>query len=188
VPRPGSLLGLVPLLFASWAAAESTPKVELVLFEEPSVSAATALQYRNVGLAEGNGAETEVRVPLPHGTVARSAYSLQDARDDRGRLLGNSPKHLANARVLFPLAYGVDGGPEFLIVGSRRTRDGRHVETSPILNLSLTYATPIRNLGLTAGLYNLLDRTYADPAGPQLRQDGIAQDGFGFRVQVQYAF
>jgi outer membrane receptor protein involved in Fe transport len=187
VPRPGSVAALVLLLSASRAAAAASPKLELVLFEEPLVGAATTLQYRSVGSAEIDGADAEVRVPLSHGVVARSAYG-QEVRDDRARLLASSPKPLANARVLFPLADGVDGGPEFLIVGPRRTRDGRHVDTSPILNLSLTYATPIRNLGLTAGLYNLLDRTYPDPAGPQLRQDRIAQDGFAFRVQVQYAF
>jgi outer membrane receptor protein involved in Fe transport len=179
---------LVLLLFASWAAAAAPPKLELVLFEEPLVGAATALQYRSVGSAEVNGVDAEVRVPLPQGVLARSAYGPQEVRDDRARLLASSPKPLGHARVLFPLACGVDGGPEFLIVGPRRTRDGRHVETSPILNLSLTYATPIRNLGLEAGLYNLLDRTYPDPAGPQLRQDRIAQDGFAFRVQVRYAF
>src|SRR6185369_16347566 len=132
--------------------------------------------------------ETEVRVPLPHGFVARAAYSLQEARDKNGRLLSNSPKHLGNAGILVPLAFGLDAAAELLLVGPRHALDGRRLETARILNVNLQYRTPIRNLRLTAGIYNLLDQSYPDPGGRELRQDRIPHDGITFRVQVRYAF
>jgi len=161
--------------------------IERVRVADPFFDGVT-LQYRNVGGAQANGAEAELRVPLPSGIAARGAYSVQEARDDAGHLLTNSPKHLGRVGVTVPLAYGLTAGSEVLAVGPRRTLTGGHVETATILDVNLVYRTPIDRLRVTAGLYNLLDRTYPDPAGPEHRQDRIAQDGLTFRLQLRYAF
>jgi iron complex outermembrane receptor protein len=41
-------------------------------------------------------------------------------------------------------------------------------------------------LELSAGLYNLFGKRYADPAAEEHRQNGIEQDGRTFRVKVAY--
>jgi len=146
------------------------------------------LQYRNTGSAMANGAETDVRVPLPRGIVARAAYSIQEARDADGHLLSNSPKHLGSAGVSVPLALGLEAAAELLIVGPRHNLVGRRLEAARILNLNLNYQTPIDELRLSAGLYNLFDQSYPDPGAVEHRQDRIPQDGFTFRVQLRYAF
>lgn len=147
----------------------------------------TRIQYRNLDTVHANGVETELRVPLPHGMRLRTSYSLQEARTD-GRLLSNSPKHLGDVALLATLPFEVLAGAEVQIVGPRRTLTGHHVETAGILNLDLERHTPIRDLDFAVGLYNLLDQTYADPAGAELRQDRVEQDGFTFRAQLRYAF
>ena len=127
-------------------------------------------------------------VPLPRGIVAHASYSYQDARDDSGRSLTNSPRHLGQAGVTAPLAFGLEAAAELIIVGPRRALDRRRLEAARILNLNLRYRTPIRHLGLTAGFYNVFDQTYPDPAGAEHLQDRIPQDGLTFRVQLTYEF
>ena len=148
----------------------------------------TSLQFRNNGSAEANGVETEIHVPLPHGIAARGAYSVQEARDKDGQLLSNSPKHLGSAGILVPLAFGLDAAAELLLVGPRQTLDHRRLETARVLNVNLTYRSPIKNLRLSGGVYNVFDQSYPDPGGRELRQDRIPQDGITFRVQLRYAF
>jgi outer membrane receptor protein involved in Fe transport len=130
----------------------------------------------------------ELQVPLPHGIVARAAYTAQDARDDTGGRLSNSPLHLGQAGIVAPLVAHLDAAAELLVVGPRRTLAGRRLETAHILSLTLNYRTPIRNLKASAGLYNLFNQTYPDPSGIEHRQDRIPQDGLTFRLQLQYAF
>jgi outer membrane receptor protein involved in Fe transport len=146
------------------------------------------LQYVNGDSSDANGAEVELHVPLPHGIVARSAYSIQEARDADGHLLSNSPKHIGNVGVVVPLGWGLEAAPELIVVGPRHTLGGRRLEAVHLLNLNFTYQTPIEGLRATAGFYNLIDQTYPDPAGAQNRQDRIPQNGFTFRVQLRYAF
>jgi len=161
--------------------------IEQVQLRRPGFDGVT-LQYRNTGAAEANGAEAELRVPLPRGIVARAAYSAQAARDEDGRILSNSPKHLGSVGLLVPLGYGFDAGTELLIVGPRRNLVGRRLEAARILNLNLGYRPPGTDLRVSAGLYNLFDQSYPDPGGAEHRQDRIPQDGLTFRVQLRYAF
>jgi len=146
------------------------------------------LQYRNNGAAQANGAEAELSVPLPRRVLMRAAYSLQEARDENGRLLSNSPKHLGRLGVSAPLAYGLGAGAELLLVSPRHTFAGRLLETARIINVNLTYDTPVRDLRLSAGFFNVLNQSYPDPGGAEHRQDRIPQDGLTFRVQARYAF
>jgi outer membrane receptor for ferrienterochelin and colicins len=152
-----------------------------------SSAGGTVLQYRNVHDVRAQGAEIEVRVPLPGHTTWRTSYALQEATSG-GHLLTNSPKHLAASQLLFPLPLGVQGGLELLLVGPRRTRDARRLETAHLLNLTLTYDTPLPGLALAVSGYNLLNHTYPDPVGSEYRQDRIPQDGITFRAVVEYAY
>jgi len=117
----------------------------------------------------------------------RASYSLQETRS-RGRLLSNSPKHLATASLLFPIASGLEGAAQLLVVGPRQTALGRRLEVAPVASLTLQYRTPVPGLEISASAYNVFDRTYPDPSGSELLQDRIPQDGITWRLQVRYAF
>jgi outer membrane receptor protein involved in Fe transport len=162
------------------------------LIDQTTVTGPTAdddlLQYRNLDTVRANGAEIEVHVPLPHGVNGRASYSIQEARTSSGSSLTNSPKHLGNAALLFPLPFGVEAGAQLQLVGPRRTLAGRHVETEAVADLTLNYKTPLPGLNAAAGLYNLFDQHYSDPGGPEHLQDKLPQDGFTFRTQLQYVF
>jgi iron complex outermembrane receptor protein len=146
------------------------------------------LQYQNLSSAHANGAEFEVQVPLPHGVNGRASYSIQEARAAGGTLLTDSPKHLGNVAVLFPLPLGVEAGAQLQLVGPRRTLAGSHTETEAVANLTLNYRAPLPGLSVSMGFYNIFNQHYSDPGGPEHVQDKIPQDGFTFRTQLQYAF
>jgi outer membrane receptor for ferrienterochelin and colicins len=145
------------------------------------------LQYRNLNSVTANGAELELRVPLPKGIRARASYAIQDATSE-GRDLTNSPHNLGSGGVLFPLPLGVEGGADLVIVGPRRTLGGRTLGTVNLLDLTLRSPTPVPRLRVAGSVYNLLDQRYFDPGAAEHRQDRIRQDGLTFRVQLEYAF
>lgn len=155
---------------------------------EPVSGVPDTYAYQNSGDAHATGFELEVRVPLPHNINANASYSFQDARRAGGERLTNSPQNLGHLGLLFPLPFGVVGGAEMDIVGPRKTLQGSDTSTATIANLTLNYATPLKGLGTSVGFYNLFDQNYADPGGPDLQENVIRQNGFTFRVQVQYAF
>ncbi len=144
-------------------------------------------RFENGDTVRANGGELELRVPLPRGSALKSSYCLQRAETRTGRL-SNSPQHLGNFTLLFPIAWGLEAGAELVVVGPRDTRDGRRLETARILNLNLDYTSPVPGLGGSLGLYNVFDHTYPDPAGTEHVMDRIPQNGFTFRVQLHYAF
>ena len=148
----------------------------------------SALQYQNLSAVRANGAKFEVQAPLPYGTSGRASYSIQEARRPGGSLLTNSPKHLGNVALLFPLPFGVEAGTQLQLVGPRRTLAGSHTETEAVANLTLNYKIPLTALNASVGFYNILDQHYSDPGGPEHLQDKIPQDGFTFRAQLQYVF
>ena len=152
-----------------------------------SAGGAPRLQYRNLDSVTANGAELEVRVPLPKGIHLRASYAIQEATSG-GRDLTNSPHHVGNGGVLFPLPLGVEGGVDLIVLGPRRTLAGRTLDTVNLLNLTLRSATPVPRLHLAGSVYNLLDQRYFDPGGAEHRQDRIEQDGLTFRVQLEYGF
>jgi iron complex outermembrane receptor protein len=161
--------------------------IEQTTITEPQTDG-TLVQFQNLTTVRANGAEFEIRVPLPHAVSARASYSIQEARTGGGSLLTNSPKHLGQAALLFPLPFGVAAGAQLQLVGPRRTLAGGHTETEAMADLAFNYATPLPGLSASVGFYNIFNQHYADPVGPELVQDQLQQDGFTFRMQLQYVF
>ena len=161
--------------------------IEQTTISEPQTNV-TVFQFQNLTTVRANGAEFEVRVPLPHAVNARASYSIQEARLAGGSLLTNSPKHLAQAALLFPLPFGVEAGAQLQLVGPRRTLAGGQTETEAMADLTFNYSTPLPGLSVAIGFYNIFNQHYSDPVGPELVQDKLRQDGFTFRTQLQYVF
>lgn len=146
-------------------------------------------QYRNSdSTVRATGVEISARVALPKHIGMRAAYSLQVSRLPGDRRLSNSPQHLASLGLLVPLPFGVEAASELLVMGARDTLGGDRLATVVLWNANLVYSVPGYPIDLSIGLYNLLDRSYGDPAGPEYLQDRIAQDPFTFRAQVGYGF
>jgi len=92
-------------------------------------------------------------------------------------------------------------GVEFRFVSSRLSLDnttdaagqpltvqGTTAGSYGLVNLTLFSQKLVKNLEVSASIYNLLNRQYEDPATLFHVQDTIQQDGRSFRVKVTYRF
>jgi iron complex outermembrane receptor protein len=74
------------------------------------------------------------------------------------------------------------------ISGQPLTVQGEEAGGFAVVNVTLFSRNLIKNLEVSASVYNLLDTQYGDPASSFHTQDVIAQDGRSFRVKLTYHF
>lgn len=147
------------------------------------------LVFQNVARTRTRGAELGYEQSWPGGMRLRGSYSLQRSTDlDSGQTLLNSPRHLAKLNVTTPLwRDDVRLGLEAQYVGSRLAQAGR-AGGFWLANATLLATRLAPGLEMSASVYNLFDRRYADPAGPELAQAVIRQDGRAFRLKFTQTF
>ena len=104
----------------------------------------------------------------------------------------NSPKHLAKINLVLPLRPGkLFLSPEAQYVGRRKNLPGKttgSVAESTVVNATLLARNLPGGLEVSASVYNLFDKGYADPAGPEHLQDAIPQDGRSYRLKATCRF
>ncbi|MCO5397914.1 TonB-dependent receptor plug domain-containing protein [Ralstonia soli] len=151
------------------------------------------LFFSNVARVRTCGAELGYEQNWPGGTRLRTSYSLQRSKDmDTGQMLSNSPRHMMKLNLSAPV-WRSDwrAGVEAQYISNRLTASGlpsEHVGGYWIANLTLLAARLAPNLEMSASVYNVFGRRYADPAGPEQPQPSIPQDGRTFRLKFIYAF
>lgn len=146
------------------------------------------LVFNNVSAAKAQGLELEADYAGSAGWRLRGSWAGQRARslaDDT--TLGNSPRSLTKLFLSLPL-WHTRGGLEWQRVGERLTVAGARLPAHAVTNLTLQLVPPGSALSMSASLYNVFDKAYADPGGPELRQDAVAQDGRQWRVQLALSF
>ncbi|BAV34437.1 TonB-dependent receptor [Sulfuricaulis limicola] len=148
------------------------------------------LVYQNLDKVEARGIELEAEQARGSGLRWRASYALQRAEDAiSGMVLTNSPRHLAKLNLTAPLpATAWRGGLEWQYTDRRRTLSGGETSPYALTNLTLTSGQLAKGLEISASLYNLLDRTCADPGGEEHLQDVIPQDGRGWRMKLNYRY
>lgn len=148
--------------------------------------------FRNTEEISASGIEVEMKKSLRNGASGTVSYAYQKAKDSKtGDTLTNSPKHLARMNLLIPLiGKTVSTGTELQYASTRLTLSGGHVASYLIANLSLFGKNVQKGLDLSAGLYNVFNKKYRDPAGTDHQPviDAIAQNGRNFRFKATYAF
>lgn len=148
--------------------------------------------FENRGRINATGAQFTAERLWDNGCKARASYSFQRVADgDSGAGLTNSPRHLAKVNFSTPeLAFGIRAGAEAQYLSARETTLGRTAGHT-LVNLTLRGPVLAKDLELTASLYNLLDRRYADPMAMELARNGVdtfRQDGRTWRVSLEYGF
>lgn len=164
------------------------------------ISLGDAPQSDRLTFSSSNGAgvygvETEIEQQMGKDSRARIAYSWQRARDEVTRqTLANSSRHILKAQWSTAIATGgadavrwTQGrlGAEAIAVGRRDTLTS---QLPPHAVFNLTYSTRVAGADVSAGIYNLFNRRFADPASYEIRGDSIAQDGRAYRLKLSYAF
>jgi outer membrane receptor for ferrienterochelin and colicins len=136
------------------------------------------LQYQNAGHgnADGGGAElsgkparwieTTASVALQHPEIANQPWQV------------NSPSCIAKWRAAAPLAHNkLWAAAAMQYLSPRRTVDGEIVPTEWLTDLTFTTRKLFPEFDFQFGVRNLLNRVYYDPAGADLPEQMLREDG-----------
>ena len=149
--------------------------------------------------ARADGMEVAIEGNWENGIRTRGSYTLETTRNRTSdQHLIDSPNQLIKLNVNVPLwKEKIFGGLEFQYTSSSRTEfTSTTGETDPgpdagafgVVNFTLFSQNLVKNLDVSASVYNLLDRRYSDPATRFHEQALIEQDGISFRFKATYRF
>lgn len=159
----------------------------IVLDEDPEDE---LLFYDNLGTAEANGIELELYGRWANGWNTTLSYTYQDAEDDDGNWLVNSPKNMLKLNLMFPLLAKelLTGALEFQYMSERLTLGGNETDDTFVTNLVFLSRNLLNGLTISAGVYNIFDEEYSYPVSDAHEQDSILQDGRTYRIKIDYSF
>ena len=135
----------------------------------------------------------------PNGFQTRLSYTLQHTENrDTGAGLPDSPASLVKFNASAPLWRDkVFAGLEVQYTSSSHTvyadlsgdtLPGPDAPGYAVVNLTLYSQHIVKNLEISASIYNLLNTTYYEPSSRFHLQNVIQQDGRTFRVKLTYTF
>jgi outer membrane receptor for ferrienterochelin and colicins len=147
-------------------------------------------RYANTDNVHSRGAEAELDWRGRNGVRGNVSYTYAETEDQAtGDTLSNSPRHMGKFHYSVPLwTEKLMASLELLGVSERKTVQGNESAGYWIANLTLLSREVVKGLELSASIYNLFDREYADPVSDDFTQDTIEQDGRTFRVKATKRF
>jgi len=149
------------------------------------------LQFQNIGDAETDGLEVELKGALENGSKGYLNFAYQDSKDKAtGEELINVPKLAGNLGVSIAIIRDkVYASLEGHYLGSRLTKkEGVEVDPYFIANLTLLSKNLLGNLEISLSIYNIFDEEYEDPAGEEHLQVKILQNRRNFLIKSAYRF
>ena len=147
------------------------------------------MRFVNVGRVTARGLEFEVRAGQMSGLNLRASYTATEARDPlTGLRVNNAPVNLAKLHARAPLARKAVVGLELLYTSAQKSYKDSRISPSFLTNLTVSTRPLRQHWEFSASCYNLFDRRWFSPAGPEHVQSGIEQDGRAFRFKVVYRF
>jgi iron complex outermembrane receptor protein len=145
--------------------------------------------YENAEDMEAMGIEAEIQAKWKNGIHAAINYTYQDVTGEEDQLIPNSPKHLLKGRLAFPIFKDMlFGSVESQYMSERKTKAGEETNGFTTVNSTLLCTNILKGLEFSAGVYNLFDKVYADPATGGRSQDTIEQNCRTFRFKLSYSF
>jgi iron complex outermembrane receptor protein len=141
----------------------------------------------NVGADRGRGLEFELEAKRASGLSARASYALADAQDlIQGRRLANSPLRQAKFNGSLPIKRHVLAALELLHTSTQQSYQGTRVPASFLTNLTLSTRPLWGGWEFSGSCYNVFNRGWSAPMGPNELQAAILQDGRTYRFKVSY--
>lgn len=146
--------------------------------------------YDNVDKVTAEGVDIEAEYVADTGLRLRTSYSFVDAEvDGTGESLTNTSENMVKFNLSSPVfKRKARAGFEFQYLSSRITPQGEKIGGYGITNLTLSSKKVYDGLTLSASIYNIFAKRYADPASEEHAQSSIAQDERSFRVKASYTF
>jgi iron complex outermembrane receptor protein len=149
--------------------------------------------------ADTLGTELALEGKWKNGIQTRLSYTLQHSQNrDTDAGLVDSPMHMIKFNASAPLWKDkIFAGLEVQYMSKRHTvftdLTGSIISADDapdfaVVNLTLFSQNLVKNLDMSASVYNLLDNKYFDPASRFHLQNAIRQDGRTFRLKLTYRF
>ena len=137
-----------------------------------------------------NGIELELDANWLRGITGQVSYALQSSRDFPGsQIVPNSPAQLAKVRLLLPIVpKRLSLGFEGRYTDRTLTFSGAELGSYVVANATVLAQNLLKNLDVSVSVYNLSNKFYADPAGIELTEESVAQDGRTAQLQLTYRF
>jgi outer membrane receptor for ferrienterochelin and colicins len=133
----------------------------------------------------GRGIEFELDAKRASGWAARASYTFAETQEDFSReATANSPSHLAKLHATIPVARRAFLGVELLYTGAQENYARIHIPPSFLTNVTLSSKPLWGGWQFAASFYNLFDRSWATPTGPDLTPAAVVQDGRTFRFTI----
>ena len=143
--------------------------------------------FVNIGHDRGRGIEFEVEAKRESGLGGSVSYTFADAADKaRSTDLANSPSSMVKARGSVLVSRSAFAGLEVLYTSSQISYQGTLVPSSTLTNLTLSTKPVWGGWEFSASCYDVFNQGWFAPAGPELRQAQIRQDGRTFRFKIKY--
>jgi len=148
------------------------------------------IHFVNLDGVRGKGLEFQFSVKHPNGWEGRLSYTLQESHSSLdAESLSNSPRHLAKVNLIAPLLpkklFASFEGQE---ISRRLTVLDTIVGGAFVANATLYSKDLLGKLRVSASLYNLFNKRYAEPVGQEIQGASVVQDGRTFRVKLTYRF
>jgi outer membrane receptor for ferrienterochelin and colicins len=149
--------------------------------------------------ADTLGTELALEGKWTDGIITRLSYSLQHTENRQtGDGLPDSPMQMVKLNVSAPLFRDkIFAGLEVQYTSSSHTvytdlsgetLAGPDAPGYTVVNFTLFSQNLVKNLNISASIYNLLNKTYYEPASDFHLQNEIQQDGRTFRLKLTYRF
>jgi len=142
--------------------------------------------FFNDGTARAKGVELEAEVRSKRGLQIVGSYARQQAENETGATLTNSPQDMVKMRVGAPGPFARSFATvELQYVSPRRTILSTTVAAATVVNA--TFSVPVsRGFELMATVRNVFDQQYADPASDEHLVDAIQQNGRTARIGLRW--
>ena len=157
-------------------------------------------QYGNIN-ARSEGVELGLEGEWAYGIRGRASYTLQHTKNESQPLdLPDSPEHLVKFDLSVPvIKEKLFASLEFQFTSRSSTYSteapslpipGMDAGAYSVVNFTLFSQNIVKNLDVSASIYNLLDQQYSEPATPLHYnfESQIPQNGRTFGVKLTYRF
>ena len=135
----------------------------------------------------GRGVEVELDAKRASGWAGRASYTFAETKELVSKAaVNNSPSHLAKLNAEIPVARHGFLGLELLYTAAQENYLRQRIGSSLLTNVTASTKPLWGGWQFSASCYNLFDRTWATPTGPELIQPAARQDGRGYRFKISY--
>jgi outer membrane receptor for ferrienterochelin and colicins len=148
------------------------------------------LVFQNIENVRAQGLELSLEKRGPAGLLARVSYAIQSTEDETtDGELSNSPNQMAKLNLIAPLWKDkLFAGVDLQYYSGSFTVQGNKSDSVFVLNGTLFSQRIVKNLEVSASVYNLLNERNGFSGSAEHVQDTIPLAGRSFRVKVTYRF